>query len=55
MTPWLGAQDQVNLSKKAKTSPHYVVTPKNAKPKTNFFFKSELQDLLNPSRIWTDL
>jgi len=44
----------------AKTPPLVTPPQENPKPKTetqteNFFFDSELIDLLNPQRVWTPL
>jgi len=50
MAPWVGAQGQVNLAKKAKTCPDYGVTRR--KPQTQIkktLFKSKLEDLPNSS------
>jgi len=45
MASWVGAQGQVNLAKKAKTSSRYDVTHRKAKTKKKF--KSKLEDFPN--------
>ena len=37
MAHWVGAQGRVNLAKKAKTSPHYDVTPRKIQNEKYFF------------------
>jgi len=50
-----GAQGQENSQNNAKT-PFLVTCPtEKLKPKTKFFFRFWLQDLLNPKRVWTAL
>jgi len=49
MGQWVGARDQGNSAKNAKTCPYCDITSKKTKSKAKKnFFRSQLQDLLNP-------
>jgi len=51
MTHWVGNQGGLEkLAKYAATSPHYDVTPRKPQIQNEkiFFFRSQLEDLLNP-------
>ena len=48
MAHWVGAQGQATSAKKRKTRPLVTSLPENHKPKTKFFFQSQVEDLPNP-------
>ena len=48
MARCIGAQGQVKPAKNAKNTPLVTSNTDNPKRKTEFFYKSKLQDFLNP-------
>jgi len=50
---WLAYRSQVNTTENAKTSPNHDLTAENPKSKTKNVVRSQLEDLLNPQRVWT--
>jgi len=49
MAHWVGTQGQVKLAKKSRKHALIVTSPqKTSNPKRIFFFKFQLEDLLNP-------
>jgi len=57
MARWVGAQDQVNLAKKAKTSPIMTSSQKSPNPDQKKFFGRILKGLnislaLSPGDLW---
>jgi len=53
MGQWVGAQGRPKVAKISKTFPHCDVTSRIPPTKTkNFFFRFQLEDLLNPWMVW---
>jgi len=48
MGQWIGAQGQVKVAKKMQKLPICDVSPSKRQTKNKFFFRCQLEDLLNP-------
>jgi len=56
MGQWVGAQGQVKVAKKCKNTPTCDVRPSERQTENEKrFFLCQLEDLLNPQRVWTAL
>jgi len=53
MTNWVGAQGQVNLAKKAKTSPHCDITHRKPTLKTKKNFHVKYKTCAESVEVWT--
>jgi len=57
MGQWVGAQDRPKVAKISKTCPHCDVTSRKhpTENEKRFFFRFQLEDLLNPWMVWIAL